>query len=149
MFLDSACSCLRTIHWSQVFNGEWRCSWSSADRRCSDYIWDHSEWSTISLSTQVRLILETWRYWKCMYHRAGVLVLGTRTHSTRVLNFRYSYFTRTREFQSNSTRSCTRTRGQVLRYSYEYWHEYWYSMVHFQCEGENHHTCEIKVRLTI
>ena len=45
--------------------------------------------------------------------RAGVLKLGT--HSTRVLNFWYSYFTRTREFQSNSTR----TRGQVLRYSYE------------------------------
>ena len=22
-----------------MLNGEWRCSWSSADRRCSDYIW--------------------------------------------------------------------------------------------------------------
>ena len=29
MFLDSACTCLRTIYWSQVFSGEWRCSWSS------------------------------------------------------------------------------------------------------------------------
>ena len=47
--------------------------------------------------------------------------------------------TRTREFQSHSTR----TRGQVLRYSYEYWHEYWYSMVHLRCKGENHHTFEI------
>ena len=28
-----------TIHWSQVLNQEWRCSWSSADRRCSNYIW--------------------------------------------------------------------------------------------------------------
>ena len=75
--------------------------------------------------------------------RAGVLVLGTRTHSTRVLNFWYSYCTRTREFQSHSTRICTRTRGQVLRYSYEYWHEYWYSMVHLRCKGVNHQTCEI------
>ena len=30
---------LRKIYWSQVFSGEWRCSWSSADRRCSNYIW--------------------------------------------------------------------------------------------------------------
>ena len=75
--------------------------------------------------------------------RAGVLVLGTHTRSTRVLNFWYSYFTRTREFQSNSTRSCTRTRGQVLRYLYEYWHKYWYSMVHLQCKDENHNTYEI------
>ena len=71
--------------------------------------------------------------------RAGVLVLSIRTHSTRVLNFLYSYCTRTREFQSHSTR----TRGQVLRYSYEYWHKYWYSKVHLRYKGENHHTFEI------
>ena len=28
-----------TIHWSQVLRWEWRCSWSSAYRRCSNYIW--------------------------------------------------------------------------------------------------------------
>ena len=39
MFLVPACSCLCTIYWSQVLSGEWRCSWSSADRRCSNYIW--------------------------------------------------------------------------------------------------------------
>ena len=39
MFLGSACSCLRTIYWSQAFSEEWRCSWSSAERRCSNYIW--------------------------------------------------------------------------------------------------------------
>ena len=39
MFLVSFCSCLRSIHWSQVLSWEWRCSWSSADRRCSNYIW--------------------------------------------------------------------------------------------------------------
>ena len=68
---------------------------------------------------------------------------GTRTRSTRVLNFWYSYCTLTRELQSDSTRTCTRTRGQVLRYSCKYWHEYWYSMVHLRCKGENHHICEI------
>ena len=39
MFLVSACICLCVIYWSQVLSGEWRCSWSSADRRCSNYIW--------------------------------------------------------------------------------------------------------------
>ena len=27
------------IYWSQVLSQEWRCSWSSADRWCSNYIW--------------------------------------------------------------------------------------------------------------
>ena len=39
MFLVSSCSCLCPIHWSHVLSPEWRCSWSSADRRCSNYIW--------------------------------------------------------------------------------------------------------------
>ena len=39
MFLVSTCSCLCPVHWSQVLSGEWRCSWSSAGRRCSNYIW--------------------------------------------------------------------------------------------------------------
>ena len=39
MFLVSSCSCLCPIQRSQVSSREWRCSWSSADRRCSNYIW--------------------------------------------------------------------------------------------------------------
>ena len=39
MFLVYSCSCLRSIQWSQALSWEWRCSWSSADRRCSNYIW--------------------------------------------------------------------------------------------------------------
>ena len=31
--------CLCPFHWSQVLSREWRCSWGSADRRCSNYIW--------------------------------------------------------------------------------------------------------------
>ena len=37
--LVAACSCLCAIYWSHVLSGEWRCSWSSSDRRCSNYIW--------------------------------------------------------------------------------------------------------------
>ena len=38
MFIVSPSSCLCAIFWSQVSSGEWRYSWSSADRRCSNYI---------------------------------------------------------------------------------------------------------------
>ena len=57
MFLVSSCSCLCPIHWSQVLSGEWRCSWSSADRR-----WTTSELSTSLLPAKVWHILEVWRY---------------------------------------------------------------------------------------
>ena len=39
MFLVSSLSWLCPIHWCQVLSPVWRCSWSSADRRCSNYIW--------------------------------------------------------------------------------------------------------------
>ena len=39
MILVSLCRCLCPINWSQVLSRSWRCSWSSADRRCSNYIW--------------------------------------------------------------------------------------------------------------
>ena len=39
MILVSFCSCLGPMHWSQVLNREWRCSWSSTGRWCSKYIW--------------------------------------------------------------------------------------------------------------
>ena len=39
MILISSWSRLCPILWSQVLSREWRCSWSSADRRCSNFIW--------------------------------------------------------------------------------------------------------------
>ena len=39
MFLVSSCSCLCPIPRSQALSREWGYSWSSADRRCSNYIW--------------------------------------------------------------------------------------------------------------
>ena len=56
MILVSSCSCLCPTHSSQMLSREWRRTWSSADRRCSKYIW------VILFSTKVRLILKTWRY---------------------------------------------------------------------------------------
>ena len=39
MFLVLSCRCLCPIHWSQVLSQKWRCSWSSSNRQCSNYIW--------------------------------------------------------------------------------------------------------------
>ena len=39
LILVSSCRCLCSIHWHQVLRRKWRCSWSSAGRRCSNYIW--------------------------------------------------------------------------------------------------------------
>ena len=56
MFLISSWSCLCSIHWSQVLSQESRCSWSSTDRRCSNYIWMINNF----IATMVQLILEVW-----------------------------------------------------------------------------------------
>ena len=61
MFLVSSCSCLCPIQWSQVLSRDWRCSWSNADRRYSNYI----SVINILLPTNARLKLELWRqFWK-------------------------------------------------------------------------------------
>ena len=39
MFPVSACNCLWAIYLCQVLSREWRCSWSSANRRCFNSIW--------------------------------------------------------------------------------------------------------------
>ena len=39
MFLVSSCGCFCPIFWSHVLSWEWRCSWSSAERRGYKYIW--------------------------------------------------------------------------------------------------------------
>ena len=44
----------RSIHWSQVLSWEWRCSWSSADRRCSNYIWVINNFIAYSGASYIR-----------------------------------------------------------------------------------------------
>ena len=75
LFLVPSCSCLCASYWSQVLSRECRCSWSSADRRCSNYIWVINN----LMATKVRLILETWRYVsfpKCPYIFATIYSLS-------------------------------------------------------------------------
>ena len=57
-FLTSSWSCLCPIHWSQVLSWEWRCSWSSANRQCSNCI---SVINKFIAYRKVWLILEFWQ----------------------------------------------------------------------------------------
>ena len=61
MFLVSSCSCLCAIYRSQMLSREWRCSWNSADRRCSNYIWVINNF----IAYKGIITLEVWRYIKC------------------------------------------------------------------------------------
>ena len=54
MIIVLSCSCLCPIHWSQVLSREWRCSWSSADSRCSNYIWVISNFNANQGATYIR-----------------------------------------------------------------------------------------------
>ena len=62
MFLVSACSCLCAIYWSQVLSGEWKCIWSSADRRCSNYIWVINNLIAYKRASYIRDLTV---YWHC------------------------------------------------------------------------------------
>ena len=48
---------VQSIESGQVLSLEWRCSWSSSDRRCSNYTWVINNF----IATKVTLILETLR----------------------------------------------------------------------------------------
>ena len=54
--------CLCRIHWSQMSSREWRCSWSSADRRCSNYIWMIDNFISYYGASYIRgfTILQNW-----------------------------------------------------------------------------------------
>ena len=41
-------------HWIQVWSREWRWSWSSADRRCSNYIWEISNFIAYKSAVCIR-----------------------------------------------------------------------------------------------
>ena len=76
MLLVSSCSCLCPIHWSHMFNREWRCSWSSTDRRCTNYIW---------------VINKFIAYWGAAYiwYLTVIQVLMSTNNDIRHLDFRY------------------------------------------------------------
>ena len=77
MLLVSFCSCLYPIRWSEVLGWEWRCSWSSADRRCSNYIWVINNLIAYQSVSSIRNL--TVRLW-CPF-----VLPGSQNHSQSVI----------------------------------------------------------------
>ena len=67
-------SCLCPIHWSRALRREWRCSWSSANRRCSSYNRVFSNFIANSGATYI----EDWQYIKQANDLLGVNILEVK-----------------------------------------------------------------------
>ena len=59
-FHDSSCSWLCVMYWSQVLSREWKYSWSSSDRRCSNYIWVINNFIAYKGASYIRGITVHW-----------------------------------------------------------------------------------------
>ena len=62
MFLVSSCRCICSIHWRQVLSWEWRCSWSNADRRCSNYKWVNKKCMAYKGTTYIKVLTVYYGY---------------------------------------------------------------------------------------
>ena len=98
MILISSCICLCSIHWSQVLSREWRCSWSSADRRCSNYIWVINNFIAYSAAAYIRGL--TVFYW---YLVIGRIRLSVSTVNRTYELSRITHVTPFRKYGKHST----------------------------------------------
>ena len=85
----------------QVLSGEWRCSWSSADRRCSNYIWVINNFIASESATYIRGLMVN--LWGGFWHLHWTLL---RDQWWRVVASRSP---------SCSERCCSQTAGQSCR----------------------------------
>ena len=73
----SSCSCLCPIQWSHVLSREWRCNWSSADRRCSNYIWVMENFIAYQTATYIRDLTVYWFTGYDFYKNNTVRLVGS------------------------------------------------------------------------
>ena len=102
MLLVSSCSFFYPIRWSQELSWEWRCSWSSADRRCSIYIWVINNLVVYESAPYIRDLTyicqlghNCFRYWLVVWSKAYHYLLLIRLWETKVgdlfeQNYKYS-----------------------------------------------------------
>ena len=93
MFLVFSCSRLRSIHWSRMLSWEWRCSWSSADRRCSNYIWVINNFITHWGATCIRGLTVVLTFRKQCYIVMSY-IMGFTTHCKVVIYIGTTLFMR-------------------------------------------------------
>ena len=75
MFLVSSCICVCTIHWSQVLNLEWKCTWSSSCRRYFNYIWVINFIVYWGATYIIVLIVGIFLRMHCVCHGRGISVV--------------------------------------------------------------------------
>ena len=102
MFLVSLHSCLCSIHWIQVLSWEWRCSWSSADRRCSNYIWVINNFIAYEGATYTRGFTVCKRY-SLTWHLIGwqLCCQPIRSHAMKLLLTNTQLMIRATQIQSD------------------------------------------------
>ena len=88
----SSCSCLCPIHWSQVLSREWRCSWSSADRRCSNYIWMIKKCTMYQGVTYIRGLTILKCVWNSLQFQRHLWQLPELKHSQNARQWGYVKF---------------------------------------------------------
>ena len=118
MFFILPCSCRCIIHWSQELSREWGCSWSSANRQCSNYIW---------------VIINFIAYWGVIYTRgltmncfqtlqAAIWLSGHVCQVTLLYNHKIACDCLTTDYCNLYTSQATTT-DSYLR-SMQWWYDY-------------------------
>ena len=110
MLLVSSSSCLCPVHWSPVLGREWRCSWSSADRRCSKYIWVITKCVAYKGATYITDLTVCY-----IFQRVLCVAVCHRLHSIRLcISTRLSCSTKWTGMCNSDSRTVTRLRQNVF-----------------------------------
>ena len=102
MFLVLSCSCFCAVYWSQLLSREWRCSRSSTNRQCPNYIWMINKFIAYKGTSNIRgfrvgisnirgFRVGFWRiymcYWALMsYYSTGVQIVSCTLSDDSVLS---------------------------------------------------------------
>ena len=76
VMLISSRSCLWPVHWSQVLSRKWRCSWSSADRRCSNCISVINKFFAYWGVTNIRGLIVSHNTEDVLYWKTGFCIIS-------------------------------------------------------------------------
>ena len=96
----SHCSCLWVIDWSLVLSWEWRCSWSSADRRCSNYICVINNCAAYQGATYIRDLTVIWTSWTFL----DLIIQNGVIKHDRIMTFGYLISHRPHKFPGTGVR---------------------------------------------
>ena len=106
MIIVSSCCCLCPIHWNQVLSREWRCSWSSADRRCSNYIWVINDFIAYLGVSYIRGLMVLDLIW----HKTHLMTVIQPSDHFRLVKYTYRW--------QNTILSCLLRKVPVTYYYY-------------------------------